>query len=208
MNRQPDSPLPATVVDPVPAFRSGLGSALLSAGFDVQEPEDLEAWVAQHRSSLVVVCIENHQAIAKRLSLDPSTLVMGLVSSANPYQHSLAAQLGCQSAVSRKAAVDRIVAAAVETVKGHVLVPQSTWKALARQRPPPERLCEEQMQILSELATGITIAELADRQGYSRRQMYRRLHGLYRNLNVNNRSQALVVAASRGLLAEGDAAGS
>jgi DNA-binding CsgD family transcriptional regulator len=53
---------------------------------------------------------------------------------------------------------------------------------------------------LGQLAEGTTVAQLAERSGYSERAMFRLLRNLYNQLNVRNRTEALQLAQDRGWL--------
>ena len=57
-----------------------------------------------------------------------------------------------------------------------------------------------EIEWLQQLADGITVAQLADRTGYSERAMYRLLRGLYTELDVKTRTEALMLRACAGLV--------
>ena len=61
-------------------------------------------------------------------------------------------------------------------------------------------LSDEQLQLLRDVASGITIADLAEELGYSRRSMYRELSKLWNALGVPDRAHGLRKAAAAGLL--------
>jgi DNA-binding CsgD family transcriptional regulator len=50
------------------------------------------------------------------------------------------------------------------------------------------------------LARGVHVSEMARRQGYSERAMFRLLGELFRRMRVRNRHEAVVLAARWGLL--------
>ena len=56
------------------------------------------------------------------------------------------------------------------------------------------------MDWLRALAAGATVHQLAERIGYSEREMYRLLRAVYDRLGVPNRTQALVWATRQGIL--------
>lgn len=74
--------------------------------------------------------------------------------------------------------------------------------ALATVAPVPSRnpLSAEQVAWLRQLASGATVAQLAERAGYSERAMYRLLQALYRELGVRSRNQAIMQAQQKGWL--------
>jgi hypothetical protein len=51
---------------------------------------------------------------------------------------------------------------------------------------------------LRDLAQGRTVAQVADRSGYSERMMFRLLRDLYTELGVTNRTEAMLLARERG----------
>lgn len=56
------------------------------------------------------------------------------------------------------------------------------------------------MEWLAALASGSTVARLANETGYSERVMFRRLADLYGRLGVSGRAEAIVAAERLGLL--------
>jgi len=61
-------------------------------------------------------------------------------------------------------------------------------------------LSEQRLSWLCRLAAGSTVAELADAAGYSERAMFRILRQLYRDMGVENRMQAVLLARELGWL--------
>ena len=66
---------------------------------------------------------------------------------------------------------------------------------------------ENDQQRLQLLAQGRTVAELADLDGYSEREMFRTLKDLYTRIGVTSRTEAIVWASRYGVLDPSDAAG-
>lgn len=66
--------------------------------------------------------------------------------------------------------------------------------------PTPIVLDGELLRVLRSVASGASVAELAEEYGYSQRSMYRRLKRLWRILGATNRTQGLRKAAADGLL--------
>jgi DNA-binding NarL/FixJ family response regulator len=58
----------------------------------------------------------------------------------------------------------------------------------------------DRLMWLHHLAAGGTVAELADRLGYSERAMYRMLRALYREMGVRTRLEAVLRARESGLV--------
>jgi DNA-binding CsgD family transcriptional regulator len=57
-----------------------------------------------------------------------------------------------------------------------------------------------EMEWLRQLASGTTVAKLADGAGYSERAMFRLLRDLYQRMGAQNRTEALLKARQRGWL--------
>jgi DNA-binding NarL/FixJ family response regulator len=57
-----------------------------------------------------------------------------------------------------------------------------------------------QLEWLRALAQGITVAQLAERHGYSERAMFRHLRDLYARMGAKGRTEALMLANRRGWL--------
>ncbi|HEY0687733.1 MAG TPA: hypothetical protein VGD71_01725, partial [Kribbella sp.] len=62
------------------------------------------------------------------------------------------------------------------------------------------RVSENQVRWLRELASGATVAHLANEEGYSEREMYRLLKKLYDRFGVATRTEALIRANAYGWL--------
>lgn len=71
---------------------------------------------------------------------------------------------------------------------------------IGSEAPHPPVVTDEEHAILRLLASGFSVAQIADEIGHSERVMFRRLHELYLHLGVRSRSEALVVAERAGLL--------
>jgi DNA-binding NarL/FixJ family response regulator len=61
-------------------------------------------------------------------------------------------------------------------------------------------LADHEISWLRELAGGLTVAQLAERSGYSERAMFRLLRRVYVRMQVRNRTEALLRAREQGLL--------
>ena len=99
-------------------------------------------------------------------------------------------------------AVDVIRAAAT----GNTLLRAEVARSLCRPTaaPAPQVSVRERVW-LRQLGDGATVAGLARSEGYSEREMYRRLSSLYHRLGAGNRTGALVLAERWGLLTRDEA---
>jgi DNA-binding NarL/FixJ family response regulator len=110
---------------------------------------------------------------------------------------------GATVAVPRDAAPSTIRRVFDEVIQGTVLLPTEVLTGLAhtRQEEAVEPLLPAaHLGWLRALAQGATVAQLAERNGYSERAMFRHLRGLYARMGVNSRTEALMLANRRGWL--------
>ena len=98
------------------------------------------------------------------------------------------------------------MAALTHAIEGWTRLPVATVAALAAEWPgahtPRPDITDEEIGWLAELASGETVARIADETGYSERAMFRRLHEVYERLGVSGRTEAIVAAERLGLFAE------
>lgn len=66
--------------------------------------------------------------------------------------------------------------------------------------PVPRRISDRDLTILTQLAGGMTMAELAKELGFSERHVRRQASALWKAMGVDGRIQGLIVAARQGLL--------
>jgi DNA-binding NarL/FixJ family response regulator len=87
-------------------------------------------------------------------------------------------------------------------VLGEILLPLEVVRGLAAGREfagdEEESPSAREVEWLRQLAAGVTVAQLAERVGYSERAMFRMLNDLYRRMKVANRLEALIHAHDRG----------
>jgi DNA-binding NarL/FixJ family response regulator len=98
------------------------------------------------------------------------------------------------------ATVQKVLEAAVSGVS---LLPSDVLRALSEHRAitasGPD-ISDREVEWLRELAKGTTVAQLAERSGYSERAMFRLLRLLYARMQVQGRTEALMHAQQRGWL--------
>lgn len=193
------------VIDPVPAFCVGLLVALNRAGFASAHAGEVERTVSSPgRKALLVTTRSDDQweLINKYGHSYPTLVVVALLADASPGGYRDAFRAGACSAVPFDAPVETIIAVLRAALDQHVLLPIDLAHALAADghQEPDGGLTHKEADWLRQLNTGSTVANLAEKAGYSERSLYRRLHDLYRRMHVTNRSQAIAKAARLGLL--------
>ena len=90
-----------------------------------------------------------------------------------------------------------------DAVRGVSALPIGVVAALAAPHERSDHVqepSESELAWLRELASGATLAQLAEHSGYSERAMFRLLRELYGRLEVKNRTEALMLSQRRGWL--------
>lgn len=121
--------------------------------------------------------------------------------SAQAYTDALRA--GATGAFTTDAELEQVVRVVRSAALGQTLLPLGVARSLSRRRsgsPPP--LQPHERAYLRRLADGGTVASLARSAGWSEREMYRLLSGVYARLGATNRTEALLLAERWGLLDE------
>lgn len=195
------------VLDPLPVFRHGVMAALGDAGFRSETPEDLMAWVRDEQRRVVLMTLRSADDWALLGQLHrarPDVIVVAILEDAGVTAYVRALSAGAVSAVPRDAAPEGIRQVFEAAMRGISLLPVEVVRALAS---PGERSPQAQdaptaheIEWLQQLAGGVTVAQLADRAGYSERAMFRLLRSLYAKLDVKSRTEALMLAHERGWL--------
>jgi DNA-binding CsgD family transcriptional regulator len=112
-----------------------------------------------------------------------------------------ALQAGATGVIPMDAGFDQVVAVVKAASAGLTLLPRLMAKALCRpQAGPPPQLLPRERRWLRHLADSGTVGSLAGEAGYSEREMYRLLGGLYGRLGASNRTEALLLAERWGML--------
>lgn len=199
-------PVRIAVSDPLPAYRRGLLVTLSEAGFDPEAPTDLLDWVRQEPRTVVLLTLEtaaDWSLLAQLRQERTDVVVIAVLSDASLTAYVRAVAAGAVTVLPRDAAVDLVKHIFDEALRGFSVLPVDVVQALAARYQTvgdgPE-LDSKELGWLRELADGATVAQVAERSGYSERAMFRLLRGLYRRLEVKNRTEALMVAQRRGWL--------
>lgn len=195
------------VSDPAVSYRRGLGPVLASAGLTVDEPGDLEAWIAENggpRALLHTVrSASDWETLGQAGRADPRLVTVALLVDATADRHAEALRCGASGAAPWDAPPERIVAVLAAALRGDTLVPTAVAAVMAATGPPlqdPAWITPEEVSWLQLLAGGATVQQLAEKAGYSERALYRVLHGLYGRMRVSNRTEAILQAARWGLI--------
>jgi DNA-binding NarL/FixJ family response regulator len=193
------------VLDPLACFRRGLTAALSLAGFEPFEPPDVEDWVRSGDPGAVVIALLD-DADAKRLKglrdYAPTTPGLALLPEVTVEAYRWAMRSGATSAIGRDAPPEDIIECLLAACTGRAIMPAPLALNLAMAVDPGEHpsLTATEVSWLVGLSAGRTVLDLAHDVGYSEREMFRRLHGLYARMGVCGRTEALLSAQRWGLV--------
>ncbi len=194
------------IMDPLPIFRQGAVAALSAAGHQVDTPADIVRWADDPAGGIVVLTVvsEDDWLELTRLGADRSPVkVLALLEDSAVAVGMRAVRAGAISLLPRHATPKVLCGSVDAIIDGRAVLPVEVVTSLAaesRGRDVPVPVSPRRIAWLRELASGLTVAQLADQVGYSERAMYRLLRSLYRDLGVASRVEALVQAQERGWL--------
>jgi|1186.fasta_scaffold43596_2 DNA-binding NarL/FixJ family response regulator len=115
-----------------------------------------------------------------------------------------ALRVGATGVIALDAELNQVIGVVRAAAGGQTLLPRQVARSLCRsQVGPVPQLLPRERDWLRHLADCGTVAGLARTVGYSEREMYRLLGGVYARLGASNRTEALLLAERWGLL-EGD----
>jgi DNA-binding NarL/FixJ family response regulator len=196
------------VSDPLPVFRHGIMAVLGEAGFRPEAPEDLLAWIRQEQRRVVLLTLESAEdwrLLAQLHEANADVLVVAIMAETDVRTYVQAVVTGAAAAVPRDAPPDLVRQVFEAAVAGRSVLPVEVVRALASagSRPPldgDDAPSTREVDWLRELASGATVAKLAERAGYSERAMFRLLRQMYVRIGARNRTEALIRAHERGWL--------
>jgi DNA-binding NarL/FixJ family response regulator len=197
---------PRTVVVSEDALaRAGLAS-LLAGRADVAvlaglSPRDRGTFATLH---VDVALVDTGSVDAEELhELASAVPVVALVAGEAQAADALAA--GARALVFRDAGPERIAAAVVAAARGLVAleVSLSRWLRPPASRPAPdvEALTPREREVLALLAEGLANKAIAQRLGVSERTAKFHVESILGKLGAESRSEAIVIAARRGMVA-------
>jgi DNA-binding CsgD family transcriptional regulator len=204
-------PWPSVIITgSFPAFAAGLAAILRAEGFDATCRPDLEACCRAGGSDVLLVIVEPGQVPGTdpgRLAglsgfvRDGLVLVVMLVSP-EPADYIRALRAGAHAVLDWHASPTDVLCALRAALAGHTVLPTSVARSLASAAPLPASavFSRQEVRWLRLLAAGGSVARLAHTEGYSQREVFRRLSGLYKRIGARNRPEAIALAARYGLL--------
>jgi DNA-binding NarL/FixJ family response regulator len=190
------------VVDPLPIFQEGIAAALSSAGYTVVAPHDVLAWVQRPGSSVVLLTVRaepDWETLGRLRESAGQHRVIAVLDDASAVAGARAVRAGAASVISRDSTIQRLRHAVDATCDGQSVMPAEVAATLAHGAQADLWVpSADQLSWLRRLATGSTVEQLATDAGYSERAMYRLLKGLYHDMDVRTRLEAIMSAQRRG----------
>ncbi|OLB77575.1 MAG: hypothetical protein AUI14_15620, partial [Actinobacteria bacterium 13_2_20CM_2_71_6] len=200
------------VVDRIPAFAAGLAAILVQEGFEAVCCTDPEARLRHRPGDAVIATVDSADDLAQLAALGgnrPGLVLVAVLMSSEPADYVRVLQSGVPAAVDWRAAPADIVQALCAALAGHTVLPTPVARSLAHTAPvratAARRLSSDDVRWLRLLAKGGSVARLANSEGYSQREIFRRLAKVYKRMGARNRPEAIALAGRWGLLAGDDA---
>jgi DNA-binding NarL/FixJ family response regulator len=197
----------AAVRDPLPLFCGGLLALLDAAGFDGEMPEDLLSWTCNDGMKILLITLAAPEDWELLTTLKPGQsglAVVAVLADPSLASHVRAVNAGAVTAIPRCAPPSLVQRAIEAAVDGRSLLPADVVSAVTAGVPNGEvgssSPSEKEINWLRQLAEGSSVADLAERAGYSERMMFRLLHDVYVKLRAPNRTAALIKACDEGWL--------
>lgn len=193
------------ILESYPAMRAGLAAAFTDGGYAVTDSDEPERWVAECDRPVLVLRLTEPLGLprlSRALEVNPATVGCVLIDDATVEQYRTALAAGATAVCPVTAPTEAVVAAVDHALVGDLVLPAVVASELARSAAAPDQpeLPPEDVAWLVDLAGGMTTAELAERVGYSEREMFRMLHSMYQRMGVSNRREALIKATRWGLV--------
>lgn len=194
------------ICDPASSYRRGLGAAFASAGYEVQDPDEIRVHAVLTDIDMVLFTIRSAsdwQVLREITTINPDVKLVALLVDPTPDRHAEALRLGAHAAADWEAPPETIVEVVRAALEDKTLLTTPVAQAIAGSGPAlydPEWVTGDEIGWLRLLAAGATVQQLAEKIGYSERALYRMLHGLYGRMRVSNRTEAILQASRWGLL--------
>jgi len=194
-----------------PIYRHGLAAGFAAAGMvcspltSMAELSGLLAELLAPGVGAFVVIVAAEEVPALNTVLGDAEArdvpLVHVVDDATPEASAEALRLGATGVIALDAELNQVIGVVRAAAEGQTLLPRQVARSLCRSQagPVPQLLAKER-DWLRHLADCGTVAGLARTVGYSEREMYRLLGGVYPRLGAGNRTEALLLAERWGLL--------
>lgn len=176
-------------------------------GYQATPFADLAAWRPGRGGRAVVVFVPSDEEVDELVDFateHPHIPVVAVIPGLDLASFAEVVRAGAWGAVDDSDAESELWEAIRSAVADRVSVPLPIMRAMAQRIPPPNEVDvivdDTEADWLRALATGETVAALAERIGYSERETYRLLGSLYQKIGVTNRTEAIIWATRHSLL--------
>jgi DNA-binding NarL/FixJ family response regulator len=190
----------------VPAFAAGLAAILAEGGFEVARPPRPAPWIQQRSTAVAVIAVHAAEDLDQVRSLAdefPELVLVAVLPADEDGWYARALRRGAHAAVAWSSSPLEIVEAVRAARDGRTVLPTAVARSLARSsmdRPRGTPLLAREVHWLRVLAGGGSVVQLARAEGYSQREIFRRLSDVYRRMGARNRHEAIALAGQWGLL--------
>jgi DNA-binding NarL/FixJ family response regulator len=190
-------------------WRRGIAALLGEAGFEIVECPDLDDWKPGLGGVAVVswaAADSGFEDVSRFVDEHPHIPVVVVTPSVDLVRVAEAIRSGAAGVVDEADDLGAMTAAVAAAIDGRICLPRPLVSSMAARIPstpdPSAWLGEVECDWLRALAEGTTVAELAERIGYSEREMFRMLGTLYEKIGARNRTESIIWATRHGLLDE------
>lgn len=190
-----------------PTWRRGVSAVLTDAGYEAIECESIAEWKPGRHGVAVVLGIRNNSVLADVETFadeHPHIPVVAVLQSLDLSDVAAALRAGAAAAVGDDESTESYHTVVESAVAGRTALPIELVQAMAVRIPEAPQadawVTPSEADWLRRLAAGTTVATLASDVGYSEREMFRLLHGLYVRIGVKNRTEAIIWATRHGVL--------
>ncbi len=159
---------------------------------------------ANRRCVLIMVDTEDRWQRLEDAAADEAILAIAVLPGLDSAGYVRALSVGASGVAHSFLTSGLTVSVILAALDGEVRMPrQAAFEmAVAAQgrKPAPTNLDTNELEMLSMLATGMTVVELARQRFYNERTVRRHLQNIYLKLGVASRAEAIAKASSLGLL--------
>ncbi|GEM_PF-3334946 len=200
---------PAVVTAPValtgnpPVLIAGLAASLAGAGIPVTTMNGSES----PRPGAAVIVLHKGDQAPRQPGRYVSTGAIPIAAMVAPCDRFIleAISRGYRAVLDCDDTPEQLASAVQAVLAGNVVMRAGLAAQLAQDAHTrthhQANISDEELRWLTQLASGMSVMELAAHEGYSERTLFRMLARLYRRLNVTSRGEALIVAARAGMIA-------
>ncbi|MDP9067056.1 MAG: response regulator transcription factor [Actinomycetota bacterium] len=198
------------IVDDHPSYAEGMATLLRAIGdLDVvgiaHDGNEAITQTEAHRPDLVLMDIRlpersGIEATRKIRSLFPDVKVVVLSASTEPSDVQDAMKAGACGYLLKQSHAGRLASAVRAALAGETVIDQSLMTDLVEPEEGRGALDEGELHLLKLLSRGLEISTIARQISVSESTVKRQIAQVQKKLGVDNRIQAVVAAAKRGLL--------